>query len=301
MFGYINVNREKLNAADSSMYQSYYCGLCQVLKEEFGRKGQMLLNYDMTFLVVLLTGLYELEDKKSGFVCAIHPPKKRTARCNEATRYAAAMNVLLSAKNFEDDWNDSRIYTKKALSQMFKKDYERIRRQYPRQEEAIAEYLRRLEQAEKNCERNVDVAAGLTGEMLGEIFVWKENDIWAEELRCMGFYMGKFIYLMDAYEDIAKDEKNRCYNVLSLMQHETEQDFETFSKLMLTSMMAECAKSFERLPILLHAEICRNILYSGVWTKYEYLRLKKQKKAEKKKKPAARKNLEEPVSNGKPL
>ena len=83
---------------------------------------------------------------------------------------------------------------------------------------------------------------------------------------------------MDAYEDITKDARNNCYNVLNLMQQETEQDFETFSRLMLTSMMAECAKSFERLPILLHAEICRNVLYSGVWTKYEYLRKKKLSK-----------------------
>ena len=97
----------------------------------------------------------------------------------------------------------------------------------------------------------------------------------------MGFYMGKFIYLMDAYEDIGKDNKYNCYNVLNLMHKETEQDFETFSGLLLTSMMSECAKSFERLPILLHAEICRNILYSGVWTKYEYLRLKKQTKQSK--------------------
>ena len=102
----------------------------------------------------------------------------------------------------------------------------------------------------------------------------------------MGFYMGKFIYRMDAYEDIGKDIKNKCYNVFQLMPMETEQDFETFSRLLLTSMMAECAKSFERLPILLHAEICRNILYSGVWTKYEYLRLKKQAKEEKKSRSA---------------
>lgn len=284
MFGYINVNREKLNADESGIYQSYYCGLCRVLKEEFGRKGQMLLNYDMTFLVVLLTGLYELEDEQTEFICALHPSKKRTARCNQATAYAAAMNVLLSAKNFEDDWNDNRAYTKKAMAQMFKKDYERIRRQYPRQERAIAEYLSRLEQAEKCQERNVDAVAGLTGEMLGELFIWKKDDIWADELRCLGFYMGKFIYLMDAYEDITKDEKNNCYNVLKLMQQETEQDFETFSRLMLTSMMAECAKSFERLPILLHAGICRNILYSGVWTRYEYLRKKKLAKEEKKNK-----------------
>ncbi len=281
MFGYINVNQKKLNAADKGVYQSYYCGLCRVLKEKYGRKGQFLLNYDMTFLIVLLTGLYELEDERVEFICALHPYKKRTARCNIVTDYAAAMNVLLSAKNFEDDWNDNHAYTKKALAQMFKKDYEHIRQQYPRQEHAVAEYLRRLEQAEKDAERNVDAVAGLTGEMLGELFVWKEHDVWAEELRCLGFYLGKFVYLMDAYEDIAKDEKHQCYNVLQFMKQETKQNFEIFSKLMLTSIMAECAKSFERLPILLHAEICRNILYSGVWNKFEYLRLKKQTKKEK--------------------
>ena len=52
-------------------------------------------------------------------------------------------------------------------------------------------------------------------------------------------------------------------------------------KLLLTSMMSECAKSFERLPILLHADILRNVLYSGVWTKYEYNRLKRERKQQK--------------------
>ena len=47
---------------------------------------------------------------------------------------------------------------------------------------------------------------------------------------------------------------------------------------MMTSMMSECAKSFERLPIILHADILRNIIYSGVWTKYEYIQLKKKKR-----------------------
>jgi hypothetical protein len=68
------------------------------------------------------------------------------------------------------------------------------------------------------------------------------------------------------------------------MQHRDEQEFETLCKLLLTSMISECAKSFERLPILMHAEILRNVLYSGVWTKYEYLQLKKKKLEEKKKK-----------------
>ena len=95
--------------------------------------------------------------------------------------------------------------------------------------------------------------------------------------------MGKFIYLMDAYEDFEKDKKKNVYNPLKYMQLSENQDFETICRLLLTSMVAECAKSFERLPILLHADILRNVLYSGVWTKYEYLQLKKRKLEEKRK------------------
>ena len=137
--------------------------------------------------------------------------------------------------------------------------------------------MKKLTEYEKSGEHNIDLIAGLTGEMLGEIFSWKE-DVWADELRCLGFYMGKFIYLMDAYEDLEKDEKNKSYNLFSDLKKEHQKDFETLSKLILTSMMSECSKSFERMPILLHADIIRNILYSGVWSKYEYLQLKKKKR-----------------------
>ena len=93
--------------------------------------------------------------------------------------------------------------------------------------------------------------------------------------------MGKFIYLMDAYEDVDKDEKKNAYNPLRNLKKDNQKDFETLTRLMMTSMMSECAKSFERLPIILHADILRNILYSGVWTKYEYIQLKKRKRKTK--------------------
>ena len=119
--------------------------------------------------------------------------------------------------------------------------------------------------------------------MLGEIFCWKEDE-WANELRTLGFYMGKFIYLMDACEDYEDDVKKKHYNPLIYVEKGSDQDFDTLCRLLLTSMVSECAKSFERLPILLHADILRNILYSGVWSKYEFLQLKKRRQEEKAKK-----------------
>ena len=277
MFGYINVNSQELSEENKQMYRSYYCGLCRSLRDFCGAKGQVLLNYDMTFLVVLLTGLYEPETESAQFNCMVHPVKKRLYRTNEIQDYAAQMNVLLAYYNLVDDWKDDKSYTKKTFAAMLKSDYERVAENYPRQTKAVERYIEKLAEYEENKETNIDLVAGLTGEMLGEIFAWREDE-WYDELRTLGFYLGKFVYLMDAYEDFRQDEKKDSYNPLRFMETEDEQEFETLCRLMMTSMMSECAKSFERLPILLHADILRNILYSGVWSKYEYLQLKRKKK-----------------------
>ncbi len=281
MFGYINVNRKGLSKEGEAAYQAYYCGLCRKLKTNCGAKGQMLLNYDMTFLIVLLTGLYELPHEAVEFTCPVHPTKKRIAWGNAATAYAADMNVLLAYHNSEDDWKDGRAYTKRAFAKALLKDYRRIRTEYPRQAAAIENLMKKLAEAEAAGEENIDLIAGLTGEMTSEIFDWKQDE-WSEELRCLSFYLGKFVYLMDAYEDLEKDKKRQEYNPFAKMVCQREEDFETFARLLLTSMISESAKSFERLPILLHADILRNILYSGVWSKYEYLQIKKKKQQEKK-------------------
>lgn len=280
MFGYININRSELSEEGKSAYQSYYCGLCRRLKTNCGAKGQMLLSYDLTFLIVLLTGLYELPNEEAEFTCPLHPTKKRKAYLNDATGYAADMNLILAYQNMLDDWRDDKSYTKKAFTKILDKDYARIMERYPKQVRAVEEFMKKTAELESRRETNLDLAAGLTGEMVGEIFCWKD-DVWKDEMKTLGFYMGKFIYLMDAYEDLAKDRKRNRYNPLLFMKEKDGQEFDTFCRLLLTSMMAECAKSFERLPILLHADILRNILYSGVWSKYEYLQLRKKKLEEK--------------------
>jgi hypothetical protein len=277
MFGYINVNGQELSEENKQIYQSYYCGLCRSLKEFCGAKGQALLNYDMTFLVVLLTGLYEPADDEGRFTCMLHPLKKRHFRKNEIQSYAAEMNVLLAYHNLIDDWKDDKSFPKKKIASLFEEDYRRVQEHYPRQTQAVETYMEKLAVCESSNETNIDLVAGLTGEMLGEILAWRQDE-WYAELKTLGFYLGKFIYLMDAYEDREKDRKKDSYNPLRSLRTESEQEYETLCRLMMTSMMSECAKSFERLPIILHADILRNIIYSGVWSKYEYLQLKKKRK-----------------------
>ena len=94
MFGYISINKAEMKFKDYDVYHSYYCGLCKVLKECYGRRGQVTLSFDMTFLVILLTGLYEPDTKTEMVRCIAHPMQKHAAKTNEFTEYAAAINML---------------------------------------------------------------------------------------------------------------------------------------------------------------------------------------------------------------
>ena len=119
--------------------------------------------------------------------------------------------------------------------------------------------------------------AGLFGKIMAEIFAYKQDE-WETSLRKLGFFLGKFIYLMDAFEDIDDDLANGCYNPLREVCGRA--DFNNYCKQILTMMIAECSREFEKLPILTHAEILRNILYSGVWSRYEAVCQKRTQKAE---------------------
>ncbi len=278
MFGYIYVNEQELKLKEYTEYRGFYCGLCRNLHVRYGRIAQLMLNYDLTFLAILLTGLYEPEEEISYRRCLPHPVMKHMHVENEAVCYAADMCVMLSWQKLEDDWRDERRYPRLAMAAALKKDYMRLRKQYPRQAEALEQNIRLLSEAEKDGRKDIDYVAGLTGNFLAEIFAWKEDE-WQDDLRAMGFYLGKFIYLMDAAEDVEKDRKHGNYNLFSDFGDIWEMRAEQKIRELLTGMMAEASRAFERLPVIEHAPVIRNILYSGVWCRYAALRKKAQEKA----------------------
>ena len=102
MFGYVTINKPDLTIRDFETYHSYYCGLCRDLHKRYGRSGQLTLSYDMTFLALLLSALYEPEVKRSTERCLIHPVHKHETVMTPYTEYAADMTILLSYFNLED-------------------------------------------------------------------------------------------------------------------------------------------------------------------------------------------------------
>lgn len=272
MFGYIVVNQPELRIREYEMYHSYYCGLCRVLKQKYGRIGQITLSYDMTFILMLLSGLYEPETVCGQSRCIMHPGKKHDYRYNELTEYVTDMNVLLTYYKCLDDWKDDRKQLQRLMAKMLEKKTGNSRRKYRLKLERIAGIMEELAQAETQGETDLDQMAGRFGKIMAEIVTYRRDE-WESTLHRFGFYLGKFIYLLDAYEDIEEDLKRGRYNPLE--KRYGEPDFEQNCQDILVMMMSACCREFEQLPILENVEILRNILYSGVWSRYEAVRAKR--------------------------
>lgn len=271
MFGYVIANKECMSQEELARYQGFYCGLCKTLERDYGQLERITLNYDMTFLAIFLSALYEPMEEQKSCKCVFHGFKERPVIENEYIDYAAAMTIVLTYYKCLDDWNDERKWTSQKYGQLLKKSYYKIKEKYPRQCESIEQSIWKQSIAEKDHTNSVDDAINYAGMLLSEVFVYKE-DFWSDYLRTFGYELGRFIYLMDAAMDYEKDLKKNNYNPLVKLNKRPEE-----VKDLLEMAIGDATVEFERLPITQDEHLLRNILYGGVWQQY-YEKIGKEKK-----------------------
>lgn len=273
MFGYIVIHKPELKVREYEAYEASYCGLCRSLKRRHGRLGQMTLSFDMAFLAILLTGLYEPKTRTENRRCPAHPVHRHPYRENIFYDYAADMNVVLTYYKCLDDWQDDHEYSRLVYAGFLKGRMKKLKKQYGPKISRIGALLLKLRDYEEKNICDIDKTAGLFGEIMAELFVYRKDE-WEQRLRRMGFFFGKFIYLMDAYEDVEEDLEKGRYNPFAELYK--EEDFEEKCGMFLKMMVAEASRSFESLPVLEDAGILRNILYAGVWTRYGQVRRRRK-------------------------
>ena len=280
MFGYVITDYNALSREDQGQYQQYYCGLCRSLEHRFGNISRLTLNNDMTFLLILLSSLYEPEEEKQKGRCLTHPFKRRLYISSEISDYCADMTILLAyQKNMDDRADDGSLRSKAAIAALAK-PYSQVKSKYPGKTERIEKAIREIQEYEAQNGSNIDIPINLSGTILGEIFAYRE-DYWQDDLRALGESLGRFIYLMDACDDLKDDIRKGRYNALKGYQQ--QESFDTFCEDSLMMMIAECTAIFETMPLEMHLPILRNVLYSGVWMRYRQKHCKSKQAPEENK------------------
>lgn len=265
MFGYLVAAPELMTEPQLGRYRAAYCGLCRSLRARHGQISGLTLTYDMTFLVLFLSSLYEPEETTGEDTCAVHPFKAREWVRNAASDYAADMNLALAYQKCMDDWEDDGSVAALVEAGLMKRSYKKLEAQYPRQCAAIAEALNQLHEVEKSVPDGADEAAACFGALMAEIFVWRE-DRWGGAVRGMANALGKFIYVMDACMDLDKDTLYSRYNPFRKYYGLTN-NAERFRDI-LRMLLGECIFYFDSLPLVQDADIMKNILCEGLWQQF---------------------------------
>lgn len=266
MFGYIKVSKGELKIKEYELYKGVYCTLCKVLGKNYGIVSRFTLNYDFTFLALLNMALQDGCDTFEQKNCSFNPFKK-CQFCKDFTAFSmpAAAAMIMSYYKLLDNINDEKGIKKLGfllLKPFLKSANKKAKAKYPVTEQIVAEYISTQNRLEsQNCQ-SIDEIADPTAKALSQILMLcSEDSAQKRVLERMGYCLGRYIYLLDAYCDLQDDLKSGSYNVL---KNKPESEVREYIKSQIYFCINEAAMAFELLDIKKYKTILGNIIYLGL-------------------------------------
>lgn len=271
MFGYLQPEKRELKIKDWELYNSVYCGLCRRLGKDYGITARLTLSYDCTVFAMLAMSVMNDKCTVTRGHCTCNPLKK-CLFCNsdgDAFGIAGALSVIMSYYKLKDTELDSGIFGKIGAGlgrALLSRSCKKAAAAYPEIDKAAAEMMDAQAEAEKN-DAGVDKAAEPTAKLIGRVCRMLSDDPTDSHiLEVFGYFTGRWIYLMDAADDLPKDVKKNSFNPFKAKLDETGSMEETMSycneALNLTA--AQIVLSYELLPVSSFKEILDNIVYNGI-------------------------------------
>ena len=237
MFGYIKPYKPNLRLKDITKYSNFYCALCDQLKKDYGFASRFILNYDITFLLLLLNHFDDNETKNRKFRCPYNLFKIKKVRLSAgALQYSAFINYWLVTEKLLDDYNDDNSFLKAILRKILisKRNFKIRQYTYEDKVKKLSSLLHQVYQSETNITNSLefDRLTNSFGEFFAEIFFVDNITFHKEDLfRKLLFQIGKWIYIIDAYDDFEKDKKKNRFNLLySLSENDKMEKEEAFEK-----------------------------------------------------------------------
>ncbi len=274
MFGYVRPYISELRVRDNEYYNAIYCGLCRSLGRCTGQSSRLTLNYDFVFAALLRLAAVGEEARLRARRCPVHPMKKRPmAESANELDFCARAAVILSYHKVGDDISDergSKRFRAKCLKVVLRGMRRRAKKQLLRADEIIANGICELAEIEAQRLRSVDVPADSFGRTMGELLSLGADDSAGRVLYSVGFHLGRWLYIIDAADDLDEDQKRGRFNPFDLLYegHELDTAQKTNIFNALTAELMELEAAFDLLPEREGQSeifsIIRNILHLGM-------------------------------------
>lgn len=304
MLGYVMIDKPELKVREYEVYTGYYCGVCKSIGKRYGQLPRMALSYDAAFLALMLASLDDTPDAPVQEHCIGHRVKKKTIIRNDAIDYAADVMLILAWYKLLDDARDEGKVYAKAAAAALKRVYKKLQKKHPALCKGIETHLAELSALEKEKCDSLDMAAEAFSKIMEVIFEEGMRLIYGgsaghqsselstnavESLASIGYHLGKWVYLIDAIDDIEENLESGAYNPLlyRFSYDKTTETVEAFRERIdetlrfnLFHYLAVISEHINSLDIKKNQGIIDNVIYFGLNRKTEEIltRTKPQKK-----------------------
>lgn len=277
MFGYVTPCEMELKLKDYEKFKAYYCGLCKSIKKNFGNLPRLTLNYDMTFLAILADAFNDEPSIFKKELCSRHPFKKRIIlENNPSLDYAAFCNTSLAYYKLLDNIQDDHSL-KSNIYAFFLKGYinkapEGLKEHLKYIEKKLTElYLLEKNAGKKSLDEISHPFAELTAYIVSTVSADKKQDLYM-----LGYNLGKWIYIIDAFDDLEDDMKKGKFNAINSSFNKNNLCFDELSlnikdriDFTLTNCGRQCLDSLYKLNLEKNKELLYNILQFGMLQKMD--------------------------------
>ena len=219
MFGYVRPVRDELKCRDLDLYRATYCGLCQTMRRRCGLLSPIVLNFDFTFLALLLA---PKEGEQLTSCCRCHmPPFCRRSMCEQshALELAADESVILSYWQLQDKVRDRsfvRGLPARILRVLLSRGYRKAAQRQPEFDHTVRKQLDALHRLEEESCPSIDRPADAFATLL-QAAAPKTGDTSSDRaMEQLLYHLGRWIYLIDARDDLEEDQRQGNYNPVAL-------------------------------------------------------------------------------------
>jgi len=262
VFGFVNVYKSELKIKDYEIFRAYYCGLCKALGKRYNQLVRFGLSYDMTFLAIIADSLNDDAPCISKQGCLKHLGQHMVCERNNAIDYSSDVSIILAYHKLCDDVSDEHSAKAFFARLPYIKAYKTACRKLPDLSRCVKEQLFRLSKIEADKCASIDIAADPFALITSSVF--KSFD---PSLEAIGYNIGRFIYIADAYSDLTHDLKTNNYNPYIYAHDEQHLKSQSFKQEVMGSLnmtLAAVANSYKDLKIKKNKDILDNIIYMGL-------------------------------------
>lgn len=272
MLGYVKAYKAELKVRDYELYRGIYCSLCRALGRSYSPVAQLLLSYDFTLAAIMKLAISENGCSFTQKRCPYNPAKK-CLDCSSREIFDVCAHAIIITAYYKvvDNLADSRGLKKLAAILLFPVIalmHKKAKKLAPEIEKTVSEAMKIQCIAEAKNDTGIDEAAHPSAQALGKIFSMGYNKN-ADALYRFGYMVGRYIYILDAIDDLEDDIKHKSFNPFikdypDFSSEEVKKGFADRAERMLNLTQSQLLEAFDEIEKARFGNIIENISLDGL-------------------------------------